>query len=89
MSLEALSHAASAAFPLFERELKDIELKSEGKISNFPRPSPLRRASSLGTEIVTRDLQNQRDISSVLPSVPTLSRQHSQLMYAQSCAPPK
>jgi len=82
MSLEALSHAASTAFPIFEEEqLRELEKEAGARRSKaMPRASPLRRACSLGTDII-KDLQNQRDLSSVLPSVPTLSRHLSHPCY--------
>ena len=81
MSLEALSHAASTAFPIFEGEqVIETERQAERrKRDNFPPVSPLRRASSLG---VTISREPQKDFSSLLPSVPTLSRQTSHPCYS-------
>lgn len=67
LSLEALSHAASTVF-------EEGQLKGTAKLQ-------LRRASSLGNTDLIKDLQNQRNHSSVLPAVPTLSRQTSHPCY--------
>ena len=83
MSLEALSHAASTAFPIFEREqLIESERQAERrKRESFPPVSPLRRSSSLGAGLI-RELLPPKDLSSILPSVPTLSRQTSHPCYS-------
>jgi hypothetical protein len=49
-------------------------------LSNVQHMNKYIGACSLGTDVI-KDLQNQRDLSSVLPSVPTLSRHLSHPLY--------